>query len=185
MRAWLESNRERSICRTEVTHGATDVSGMEGPTEGLGLCIRGIEDAGNVLHGDDATSLPFLNRKVLDVDMTGASSRLVFVDHHDCREVVLIEDRRGRLSEAELGENRPEILGYFGSSDGGNEFSFGGAEGNGGLELGLESNSTTCKSEDIAGDGATVGAVGSVGGIDKSGEFKRSRDGKARESRIE
>ena len=112
--------------KTVVTHGTTDMAGMENPAKSFGGGIGNIDGSMNVDHFDDATGAPFLNSKVLDVDMARAFGRAVFVDHGDGSLIVFVKRSRAGLWVAELGEDSTKIFGDFGGMDSSNEFSLGG-----------------------------------------------------------
>jgi hypothetical protein len=62
---------------------------VQSPTESFGRLISHIDNAGQMVHDNNAAASPFLNCKVLDVNMPGVRCGLSFVDHSDGRNVIL------------------------------------------------------------------------------------------------
>ena len=58
--------------RCIMTHCAPDVMTMQNASKGFGGSIRRIDNARKMSEGDERTGLPFLNSKMLDVDMACA-----------------------------------------------------------------------------------------------------------------
>ena len=112
-----------------VTHRTTNVAGVQCPAKCLDGLVAGVDDTKDMAHDDVTSGEPFLNRKVLDVDMTGASSRTSLVHHSDSSLIVHIERGGPELSEAKFVQNGAKILGNLGSTHRGNEFRFRQAGG--------------------------------------------------------
>ena len=72
----------------------------------------------------------------LDSEVAVAASNCVVADHRNTGLVVLVEDCRFTLREAEFGKEIAQPQDVFGAFGGGNELGFGGAEANGGGCLG-------------------------------------------------
>jgi len=85
-----------------VSHEATGVTGMEGPSQTLGSSIRRVDGGWDVMHDDVTALLPFLNSKPLDVDMTGPGSGLAIVDHGDGSLVVFMKASRAVRGKPEF-----------------------------------------------------------------------------------
>ena len=74
-----------------MAHEAGCMTIMEGIAKGLGALIRWVKNTGDMLDKEITVSTPFLNGKVLDVDVTGPSSRFVLIDHGNGGLVVNIQ----------------------------------------------------------------------------------------------
>ena len=70
---------------------------MERGTEGLGQRICGVNDAGDMGENNFVGSFPFLEGKVLNVDMASTRRWTTRVDHQDCRSVILEQRSRANL----------------------------------------------------------------------------------------
>jgi hypothetical protein len=105
------------------------MTGMKGPTKGFGFLVRGIQNAGEVADNDQAISTPFLNGKVLDVNVPGPRSGAVLVDHVNGRTIVNVDLGGTGGKIAEILEDKAEVLGGLGCMDGGNKFGLSGAGG--------------------------------------------------------
>jgi hypothetical protein len=130
-----------------VAHNAANVSVMQNPTEGLGLSVCGVYDTRDVCELDVAALSPFLDRKVLNVDVTRAFSRPIRVHHVDGSLVILVKQSRPRWGETKLDENGPQVLGDLGGEHSCYKFALSRAGRDSRLELRLEGNSTTCEAE--------------------------------------
>ena len=73
-----------------VSHDSPSVTGVENPSKRLGKVIRWADNARDMMHDKVLLFLPFLNGKVLDINMTGAFSRNTIVNHIDSRDVITI-----------------------------------------------------------------------------------------------
>jgi hypothetical protein len=63
---------------------------------------------------DVAALSPFLDRKVLDVDVSRTFSRAIRVHHVDGSLVILVKQCWPRWKETKLDENGPQVLGDLG-----------------------------------------------------------------------
>ena len=122
--------------------------------------------------------MPFLNSKVLNINVARAISRLAMVDHGDGRFVVLIEDGRTRGSKTEFSKDRAKIFGNLGGTNSSNEFSLSRTSSHGSLELGLESNSATCETKNVSCDRTACLQVSGMSCINVASKLSRidSRD---------
>jgi hypothetical protein len=116
------------------------MAAVEDPAKILRLLVGGVDDTRDVLHDYVALLAPLLDGEVLNVDVASALGGAGGVDHVDGGLVVFVEDRRASRRESEFAKHGAEVLGDFGSIDGGDEFGFGGAGSNSGLDLGLVGN---------------------------------------------
>ena len=71
-----------------MPHASPGVTSMQHPAKGLGQSIGGIEKAGKVFHDDVTFLAPFLNGKVLRLDMASLRRGPVLAGHLKGREVV-------------------------------------------------------------------------------------------------
>ena len=78
------------------------MAGKKGPTKSLSSMVGNADDAGDVMHDNDATMLPLLDSKMLNVNMSGVWSGFAFIDHGNCRDVVLVEWCWAFLRDAEF-----------------------------------------------------------------------------------
>jgi len=160
---------------TVVTHGAAGMAAVKDPAEVLGELIRRVDDTGQVAHDNVALLAPFLDSEVLYIDMTGTFGRAGGVDHIDGCLVIFMKDGGAGLGKAKFVEDSTKILGDFGGMNGGDEFSFSRAGGDGRLDLGLVGNGSASKAEAETGDGSASSRAGGVRGIDKTSELERCK----------
>ena len=73
---------------------------MQNPTNRFGECITGIDDSRDMFECNIATLLPFLDCKVLNIDMTGTFSWFSSIHHVDSRHVILMNDSGLFLGES-------------------------------------------------------------------------------------
>ncbi len=123
-----------------VAHHATNMPGMEDPTERLGEGIRWVDDSRDVVHVDVAVSLPVLDSEELNVDVTRSISRDVVVDHLDRGHVVFVDRSGSTLGKTEVSKDGPEVPCLLGGSNGSEKLSFSGASGSLRLSLGAVGN---------------------------------------------
>jgi hypothetical protein len=121
---------------------------MERGAQGLCQRIGGVDNARDVREDDLLGSFPFLEGKMLDVDMTGTWCGAICIDHQDCRGVIFEQGGRTKLWVPKLEEDRPKVFSNLGGMDGGKEFGFSGAGGDCRLNLGFVSQGTTAKHKD-------------------------------------
>ena len=164
---------DRMCLGTIVAHRTAGVAAVEDPAKVLSKLVRGIDNTREETHDDVPLLAPLLDSEVLHVHVAGAFGRTGGVDHVDGGLVVFMEDGRAALSETEFVEDGSEILGDFGGTDGSDEFGFGGASGNGRLDLCLVGDSSAGEAEAEASDRATGARACGMRGIDETGEFKR------------
>ena len=108
-----------------MAHRAADMATVEDPAKCFGQSVRGVDRAGDMLQNKVALILPFLNGKMLDVDMPGAGRGFGGIHHEDSGLVVLIQHRRAVLHETEFSEYRAEVFRSLGGCNGGDEFGLG------------------------------------------------------------
>ena len=75
----------------EVAHGTAGMTGMEGPAKGFGFLVHRVQDAGEVADNDQTVGTPFLNGKVLYINVRGPRSGVVLVDHVDRPTIVNVD----------------------------------------------------------------------------------------------
>ena len=88
-----------------MSHHAADMPGVENPAKRLGESVGRVDDSRDVAHFNVSSSFPVLDGKVLDVNVTGAISGNLVVDHKNSRHVILVDRRRGGLLETKVSEN--------------------------------------------------------------------------------
>lgn len=81
------SNRERST----GAHNAANVSVIYNPTERLGLSVRRVDNIRDVCELGVAALPSFLDRKVLNVDVSGTFGRPICVHYVDDSLVILVK----------------------------------------------------------------------------------------------
>ena len=104
----------------------------------------------------------------LDGEVGVVASDCVVADHCNAGLVVLIEDRRFTLREAEFGKEIAQPQDVFGAFGGGNELGFGGAEADGGGCLGEPADKAVSQVDRVTVAGALAGFIGE-GGVGKGG----------------
>jgi hypothetical protein len=66
--------------RMVMAHAVADVAIVKCRANGLGSLISGVDDAGDICHFNQATSMPILKGKILYVYMTSTFRGHFFVD---------------------------------------------------------------------------------------------------------
>jgi hypothetical protein len=174
----------RKIGRSEVAHSTARVTGMELGAQSFGGLVGGIEGSREV-RNDDLTALaPFLNGEMLDVDVAGARSRFVLVDHGNGGHVVHMKDGGSILLVAQLEQDPTEVLSRLGGMDCSQKLSFGRGGSTDGLELGLVSDSTAGQGEDVASDGPTSFEISAMGSIHMANQSSEGGGRETAKSRI-
>lgn len=171
-----ESSGNKEI-RTIVTHQATGVASMKYPCDGLGKAVSRVDDTRDVYHVNVASSLPFLNGEVLNVNVTRTRRGTTGVDHLDGRFVIFIERCRTILRKTELAKDRTKVLGNFGSFDGGEKFGLGTGGSSYGLGVAAVGDDTSSKQKAVTGGGATIAKIIGVRGIDEATKVEGRRAG--------
>ena len=91
------------------------MASKKSPTKCLDSMVGNFDDARDVMHNDEATTLPLLNGKMLNVDVSGIRSGFAFIDHGNCGDVVLVEWCWAILWDAKFMEDGMKLLGNLGS----------------------------------------------------------------------
>lgn len=163
-------------CRTGVlhaivSHGTTSMAGVEDPAKNLGGLIRHVDSGRNVLHLDVPSTLPFLDSKVLNVDVTGTRSGLPTVDHVNGSLVVFMKNGGALLLKSKFLEDHSKVLGNLGSMNCSNKLSLSAGSSNNSLEFALVGNGATGKAEDETSNrSSSLDAVGQ-GRVNKSNQL--------------
>jgi len=182
----LNEEKERlAMARTKVTHSTASMTAMELKGKSFSGLISGVENTREEGNNKVTASTPFLNGKVLNVDVAGADGGTAIVDHGDGSLIADMKDSGNKGKITKLRKDRAKIFGGFGGMNSSDELSLGGGSGTGSLKLGFVSNSATDKHEDIAGDGATSTEISSVSSIYVAHELKERRKRKETEIRIQ
>ena len=106
-----------------MAHGTMSMACKKGPAKCLGSMVSDIDDARDMTHDDETTTLPLLNGKMLNVDVSGIGSRLAFVDHGNGGDIVFVERCGTLLWNAELMKDGTKVFSNLGSMHSGDEFS--------------------------------------------------------------
>ena len=155
---------------------------VEHPTERFGEVVGRIKGASNKPHKNVTIVFPILDGEKLDKNMTRALSRDARINHVDGGLVVTVEDSGRKLGKTKFGEDGPEVAGLFGSGDRSVELSLCGASGSGRLGFTFVRDAAASEKEGIAGSGAALAQVISMGGVEEAGELGIRR--KRREGRV-
>ena len=107
-----------------MPHQTSDMSMVQRGPKGFGQRIGSINDTRNMSENDFAISLPFLNGKMLYVDVARSRGRTTCVDHQYGGGVIFVERSGLDLSVAQFVEDGPEVFGNLGGMDGSKEFCF-------------------------------------------------------------
>ena len=121
-----------------------------------------------------------MDGKVLDINVVGAISGNLVVDHENSQHVVLINKCRGCLLETKFSENCMEVTSLLGCGNGSDEFGFSGTGSCDGLGFGVVGDCTTSKKENVACSRVTFTKVICMGSIDEAGEERQVRKQKGR-----
>jgi hypothetical protein len=156
-----------------VAHDATGVATMELTTKGLGGLVGGIKDASQVRDLDDLALAPFLDGKILHINVARARGGTVVINHIDSGKVVNMKKSGARGEVAKVMQNGPEVLGHLSGLHRSNKLGFGGGGGADRLKFGFISHSATSKEESKASNRAAGAEISGVGSVDKA--HKRSK----------
>ena len=74
-----------------MAHSTTSMASKKGPAKGFGSMVSDIDDARDMTHSDETATLPLLNGKMLNVDVSGVRGGLAFVDHSNGGDIILVE----------------------------------------------------------------------------------------------
>ena len=127
-----------------------------------------------------ASFFPFLNGKVLNVDMPRAFGRDASIYHVDGRFVVVVDDSGLCLSKPKFLEDHTEVFCLLGGKDCGKKFRFRGACGSDGLCFASVGDGAATKGEGISGSTASIAEVIGVSGIHVTSQVERRRRFKER-----
>ena len=151
-----------------MAHDAACMAAVKNPSQRFGHIIGGVDDAGDVVHDDVASVLPFLDGKMLDVDVPRAFGGHACIDHANGRHVVFVDGGRTKLGVTQFTEDRMEIFGMLGSKYSSKKLSFGGGSRGDGLSLSAVRDGSAAEHKSVAGGGTTVAEIVGVGRIDKA-----------------
>ena len=90
-----------------MAHSTMEVTRMELEGERFSSGIRRIDRSRDMCEQDVAIRAPFLNGKMLDVDVTSTRCWTIVVDHGDSSLVVDVYFSRIADGKAEIGQNGP------------------------------------------------------------------------------
>ena len=91
-----------------------EVMVVKSGTKGLCQRIRRVHNIRDVRENNLAVGLPFLQSKVLDIDVASERCRTVCIHHKDDRGIFLEGSRRRELWLSEHEEDGLQVLGNFG-----------------------------------------------------------------------
>jgi len=84
----------------EVAHSSARMTSVQLRAQSFGGLVGGIQRSREMRDHDLLAHAPFLDSKVLNVDVARAGGRLVLVDHGNSSHVVHMENSRARLHVA-------------------------------------------------------------------------------------
>ena len=111
------------------------------------------------MEHNGASIFPVLNGEMLDINVARTFGRNASVDHVDSRLVVAEHDSGIFRRESQISHDSTHVAGVFGSGNGGQKFSFGGAGGSDGLGFATVGDSTATQQEGVAGGRTAVAEV--------------------------
>ena len=161
-----------------MAHDATSVATMKLATKGFSSLIRRVENTSQVGHHDDLTLPPFLDGKVLNINMARARGGSIVIDHIDSCKVVNMKEGGARWEIAKVMQNRAEILGDFGSVYSGNKLSLSGRGSANGLKFRFVGYSTTSIEKGKASDRAAGPKISGMGSVNKANKGGKRVTGK-------
>ena len=106
-----------------MAHSTTSMASKKGPAKGFGSMVSDIDDARDMMHNDETATLPLLNGKMLNVDVSGVRSGFAFIDHGNGGDIVFVEWCGTLLWNAELMKDGTKVFSNLGGMDGSDEFS--------------------------------------------------------------
>jgi hypothetical protein len=125
---------------------------MENVSEGLCHGVCRVNGAPDVFKDYISLFHQVLQCKVLDIDVTAATSRAAGVSHHNRRSMVFKQNSGFELQEAKLNEDSSEIFCNLGGANDSHKFAFIRAETNGCSPLGSIHHSSSGQAEDMCSD---------------------------------
>ena len=123
--------------------------------------------------GDERTGPPFLNSKMLDINMARTRGRAVLIDDGNGCLIVHVQFGRLRLSVAQFREDHAETKDHFGCKDSGQKFGFSAGSGNSGLEFALVCDGASAQIDIKASDGTSHFKVSTMCRINIGSEIMR------------
>ena len=163
-----------------MPHDTTGVTIVQDPSKRFGQVIRWVENPGDELEHNGASIFPVLYGEVLDINVARTFGRNASVDHVDSRLVVAEHDSGIFRRESQISHDSTHVAGVFGSGNGCQKFSFGGAGGSDGLGFASVGNGTATQKEGVAGGRAAVAEVVGVSSIKERSGFLRIICGEVR-----
>ena len=93
-----------------MAHNTATMAGVEDPTKTLCSLVSRVDSRRDVAHHDGLLTLPSLNCKMLDINVSGARGRLVLINHRDGSLVIFEQTSWIQLRKAKFLEDRSQIF---------------------------------------------------------------------------
>ena len=155
-----------------VAHSTTDMAIVKQRGKRFGTGITRINGTSNMEQKKFITGMPFLDGKMLDINMARTGSRAAVINHSNGSLIIHIHGRRTIRRETKLCQNGAKVFDKFGSRDRSYEFGFSAGCSNSALKFGFVGNHST-RIEDIdTGDRATGGSICGMGSIQKTNKVQ-------------
>jgi hypothetical protein len=98
-------------------HAAGNVMVVQSWSNGFGCLVSWVDDARDVCHLYNASGMPFLEGKVLDVTVVCPLRGDLFVDNVKDGLIIFVHDRCSFLWESKVIQDRSKVLNHFGGRD--------------------------------------------------------------------
>ena len=110
-----------------MSHATASMARVEHPTKSFGHVVTQVDDTWAVTQNDVALVAPFLNGKMLDLDVASTRSGTRFIDHGN-RSLIVNEERGGTRTEGiELLKHKTKVFGSLHACHSSIDFGLGAA----------------------------------------------------------
>ena len=159
-----------------MSHATACMARMEHPSKNLGQIIARIENPCEMFHDNVAFLAPFLNGKVLDLDVTSTRCGTVFVDHRFCSLIVDVQQGWCRGQSIKFKEDISKVFCNLTTGHAQVELCFSRTGSNEWLNTALPCNSSTAKEEDKSSDRSTHLEISSMSRIKGTNQLVTKKD---------
>jgi hypothetical protein len=125
------------------------------PRERFGKVISNVDGGVDLFQVDEVAFHPIAQCEVFDINMLGASRRLLGIAHGCTPIVVFVRNGCSHLWDVEVPKDAEDKERHAANITGSHKLCFGGGEGNRWLEFSLVCNGATCKLDADANQRAT------------------------------
>ena len=132
-----------------MSHAAAGVARMKHPAQSFREIVADVHDSWAMVHNDITCVLPFLDGKVLNVDVTRARGGTRFVNH--CNRSLIVNEQLGSTGSQgfQFLQNVAKAFDCLRADNCGTELSLSGTGCYWGLDATLASDGSTAKEDDM------------------------------------